>query len=203
MSQIAHIGFIVIKYVLFYGRYKCVLLLARLSMGRFRGGTGGLDPLKDSKNIGFLSNTGPDPLKNHKATKPAFIGMPAKRHFNVVILMMFRWLSDDGPLIVVFVWILFPQKMVVKVGPPLAIFSGSTHALLVNISLAVNGKSSLEQTFVFLSCGTRGQRLNMELCMPAIWDSEHQCCLSIHCFNMGYVTKSHDLLLKLDTQDQS
>ena len=22
------------------------------------------------KNIGFLSNTGPDPLKNHKATKP-------------------------------------------------------------------------------------------------------------------------------------
>ena len=26
------------------------------------------------KNIGFLSNTGPDPLKNHKATKPAFTG---------------------------------------------------------------------------------------------------------------------------------
>ena len=24
------------------------------------------------KNIGFLSNTGPDPLKNHKAAKPAF-----------------------------------------------------------------------------------------------------------------------------------
>ena len=27
---------------------------------------------KSQKNIGFLSNTGPDPLKNHKATKPAF-----------------------------------------------------------------------------------------------------------------------------------
>ena len=25
-----------------------------------------------SQNIGFLSNTGQDPLKNHKATKPAF-----------------------------------------------------------------------------------------------------------------------------------
>ena len=25
-----------------------------------------------NKSIGFLSNTGPDPLKNQKATKPAF-----------------------------------------------------------------------------------------------------------------------------------
>ena len=45
-------------------------------MGGFRGGikAGGVDPppLKDPKNIGFLSNTGPDPLKNHKVTKPAF-----------------------------------------------------------------------------------------------------------------------------------
>ena len=34
------------------------------------GGTGGPDPhpLKNHKNIGFLSNTDPDPLKNHKAT---------------------------------------------------------------------------------------------------------------------------------------
>ena len=29
-------------------------------------------PLKNHKNIGFLSNTGPDPLKNHKATKAVF-----------------------------------------------------------------------------------------------------------------------------------
>ena len=37
------------------------------------GGGWGLDPtLKNHKNIGFLSNTGPDPLKNHKVTKPAF-----------------------------------------------------------------------------------------------------------------------------------
>ena len=39
-----------------------------------RGGGGGCrdDSPENHKNIGFLSNTGPDPLKNHKATKPAF-----------------------------------------------------------------------------------------------------------------------------------
>ena len=37
------------------------------------GGTGGLDhPMKNHKNIGFLCSTGLDPLKNHKATQPAF-----------------------------------------------------------------------------------------------------------------------------------
>ena len=34
-----------------------------------RGGGGG-------RVIGFLSNTGPDPLVNHKATKPAFNAGP-------------------------------------------------------------------------------------------------------------------------------
>ena len=29
-------------------------------------------PPKNHKNIGFHSNTGPEPLKKHKATKPAF-----------------------------------------------------------------------------------------------------------------------------------
>ena len=39
------------------------------------GATGGPDPPptpEKSQNIGFLSNNGPDPPKNHKATKPAF-----------------------------------------------------------------------------------------------------------------------------------
>ena len=39
------------------------------------GGGGGCPdphPLENHKNIGFHSNTGPDPLKNHKATKPVF-----------------------------------------------------------------------------------------------------------------------------------
>ena len=36
------------------------------------GGQGVGTPLKNHTNLGFLSNTGPDPLKNHKATKPEF-----------------------------------------------------------------------------------------------------------------------------------
>ena len=33
------------------------------AMGGFRGGTGGPDPLKNHKNIGFPSNIDPNPLK--------------------------------------------------------------------------------------------------------------------------------------------
>ena len=58
------------------------------------GGTGCRDPppLKNHKNIGFLSNTGPDLLKIHKATKPAFnVGpssvIPAKSHLNCIWLV--------------------------------------------------------------------------------------------------------------------
>ena len=49
------------------------------SMRGSRGGTEGPDPtsLKSHKHIGFLSNTGPDPLENHKATKPAFNVRPS------------------------------------------------------------------------------------------------------------------------------
>ena len=42
-----------------------------------RGGAGGPEPPENHKNIGFLCNTGPDPLKNHKATKPEFIVGPS------------------------------------------------------------------------------------------------------------------------------
>ena len=35
-------------------------------------GLGVWTPLINHKNIGFLSNTGSDPLKNHKTSKPAF-----------------------------------------------------------------------------------------------------------------------------------
>ena len=44
------------------------------------GGGGGMGPLKNHKNIGFLSNTGPDPLKIHKATKLAFNVGPTSAH---------------------------------------------------------------------------------------------------------------------------
>ena len=41
-------------------------------------GTGGPDPPLKNHKKGFLSNTGPDPLKNHRATKPAFNVGPSK-----------------------------------------------------------------------------------------------------------------------------
>ena len=57
--------------------WKTVLVLFAhvfpVSIGGSRGGGQGVQtPLKNNKNTGFLRNTGPDPLKNHKATKPAF-----------------------------------------------------------------------------------------------------------------------------------
>ena len=58
-----------------------------------RGDRGSGPLLKNHKNIGFLGNTGPDPQKNHKATKPAFnVGQTPARQQN----------ADGGPLIVVF-----------------------------------------------------------------------------------------------------
>ena len=73
-------------------------------MGGSRGGergSGPPSPLKNHQNIGFLSKTGPDRLKNHKATKPAFnVGSPSARQRNA-IKMAFRWWADDGSLWVV------------------------------------------------------------------------------------------------------
>ena len=59
-----------------------------------RGGQGVRTPLKNDKNTGFLSNTGLDPLKNHKVAKPAFNVGPSS--------MAFCWRADDGPLLVLF-----------------------------------------------------------------------------------------------------
>ena len=49
------------------------------------GVTGGLDPLKNHKNIGFLSNTGLDTLKDYKATKPALnVGPSSACQYNAI-----------------------------------------------------------------------------------------------------------------------
>ena len=49
------------------------------------GGQGVRTPLTNHKNIGFLSNTGPDPLKNQKATKPEInIGPSSTRQRNAM-----------------------------------------------------------------------------------------------------------------------
>ena len=48
-------------------------------MGGSRGGGAGfLDPTPErSQKIGFLSNSGPDPLKNHKGIRPEFNVRPS------------------------------------------------------------------------------------------------------------------------------
>ena len=54
-------------------------------MGGSRGGRGG--PSENHQNMGFLSNSGPDHRKNHKATKPAFnIGPSSACRLNGVLL---------------------------------------------------------------------------------------------------------------------
>ena len=84
----------------------------------------GLDPpppLKNHKYIGFLSNIGPDPPKNHKATKPAInVGKLLARQRNP-ILMAFRWLAIVCPLVFVFE----SSDQLQKVGPSPAKFFGS------------------------------------------------------------------------------
>ena len=64
-----------------------------------RGGKGLRAPaLKNHKNIGFLCNTGPDPLKNHKATNPAFNVEPPSACQGNAISMALHWQADDGPI---------------------------------------------------------------------------------------------------------
>ena len=65
---------------------------AAYAIGRVQRGIGGPDPpppLKITKNIGSL--TGPDPLKNHKATEPAFNVRPLSARQRNINAMAFRW----------------------------------------------------------------------------------------------------------------
>ena len=57
------------------------------------------------------------PLKNHKASKPAFNVGPSLAHQQFTIL--FRWQADDGPILVVFRSTHHLKLNIVKVGPPL------------------------------------------------------------------------------------
>ena len=70
---------------------------------RGSGGEGrasGCTPLKNHKNIGFQSNTGPEPLKNHKATKPTFSCLSSSaRQRNAI---------ESGPMMARFYWYLDP-----------------------------------------------------------------------------------------------
>ena len=65
-----------------------MLFYVHTMRGSREGGRGPGSPLKNHKNTGLLSNTGPDHLKNHKAvTMPAFKNGPCSaRHLNGVSL---------------------------------------------------------------------------------------------------------------------
>ena len=101
-----------------------------------RGGNQGFGPLppplKNHNNIGFLSNSGPDPLKNYEATEPAFnVGLSSAPQPNA-ILMAFCWRADDGLFIVVFGH--FHPSSTKKnprcqIWTPLTNFSGSAHVV--------------------------------------------------------------------------
>ena len=68
-------------------------------------------PLKNHTNIGYFNNTGPDPLKKSQS----YQSYKASIQFWTISARHFRWRADDGPLIVVFVWILSPFKKNVNV----------------------------------------------------------------------------------------
>ena len=68
-----------------------------------------LNPMKNHKAIGFLINTGPDPLFKHEDTKPAFNVGPSSARF-----------SDN------IIWIHSPMKKS-YIGPTLIKLSGSTY----------------------------------------------------------------------------
>ena len=59
---------------------------------RITKGGGSVTPLKNHKNIGFLSNTGPDPLNDCKGTKSAFNVRPPSAR---------QW-TDGGQILVLF-----------------------------------------------------------------------------------------------------
>ena len=92
-----------------------------------KGDRGSGPSLKNHKNIGFLSNTGPDPKKwqSYQASIQCrvIIGTPAKRHLNGVSLAGRWWPAYSG------IWmfpLLIKLKNVVIVGPPLTKLSRST-----------------------------------------------------------------------------
>ena len=70
-------------------------------MRGFRGGHRDPDPhQKIHKDTGFLSNTGPDPQKNHKAAKPAFndwLHLPASK-------TPFKWRFSGGQMMARLLW---------------------------------------------------------------------------------------------------
>ena len=90
-------------------------------MCRSRGGVrGSRPPLKNHKNIGFLSNTGLDPLKITKLpSQHSILG-----HHQHTRETPFKWHFTGGPMMARLLWYLDPpsphqpKKKHITVGPP-------------------------------------------------------------------------------------
>ena len=59
-------------------------------------GAGGPNPLKNHKNIGFLTNTGPDPLKITKLQIQQMLGH--QRHASEPPFRWRKWRFADAPM---------------------------------------------------------------------------------------------------------
>ena len=111
-------------------------------MRNHRGNRGSGPLLKSHKNIGFLSNTGPD---HEKITK-----LPSQHsmlgHHRHASETPFKWRFAGGPMMVRSQWYLDPpsahqlrtkpKKNVNWTGPPLTKLSGSAHDLQTHVIIA-------------------------------------------------------------------
>ena len=82
-----------------------------LHQGWIQRGTGGSFPhsSENHNNICFLNKTVPDPLKNHRATKPKFNIGPSPVQLETLLKLRFAG-ADDGPLKGVFRSSLLPSS---------------------------------------------------------------------------------------------
>ena len=79
-----------VRLVITFIKEHVIFLHGRIQRGGGGGGgggggdTGGLNPPEKSQNIGFLSNTGPDPLKNYKSKLEFNVGPSSARQRNAI-----------------------------------------------------------------------------------------------------------------------
>ena len=104
---------------------------ARMQIWRMYGsregetGGSGPPPPEKSQHIGFISNIGPDPLENHKATKLAF----NVYHQRPASETPFKWRFAGGTMMARFKWVFGSSHRLknVKIGLPLPKLSVSAH----------------------------------------------------------------------------
>ena len=119
------------QFLWLYGLHSLIITHVRIQ----RGDRGSGPPLKNHKNIGFLSNTGLDPLKITKLPcQHSMLG-----HHQHTSKMPFKWRFADGPMARL-KWYLYPpsphqlkneqKKHTSQLDPPpptLTKLSGSAH----------------------------------------------------------------------------